>query len=185
MAEGGPNRDKVEQLLTPVSVLHICSSASVWFTTKREATSPTGQTPVAKKVSVRSQYRSQKRLSFSPEPELEASGSSTQISRPWTDSETKLLLKFLLFHRVPGTNCFWTDCGRDFWIAAARFVQTQKSTELPTTGAVTDHTYSQVNDKICNLQREYRDCRRDKTGITRYIMMHQVLYNVHVTLFIG
>ena len=44
----------------------------------------------------------------------------------------------------------------------------------------------QVNEKICNS--EYRDCikgRRDKIGITRNIMMHQVLYNVHVTLFIG
>ena len=32
-----------------------------------------------------------------------------------------------------------------------------------------------------NLEREYRDCiksRRDKIGITRHIMMHQVLYNV-------
>ena len=41
---------------------------------------------------------------------------------------------------------------------------------------------------IRNLEREYRDCiksRRDKIGITRHIMMHQVLYNVHVTLFIG
>ena len=46
----------------------------------------------------------------------------------------------------------------------------------------------QVNEKICNLEREYRDCiksRRDKIGITRHIMMHQVLYNVQVTLFIG
>ena len=46
----------------------------------------------------------------------------------------------------------------------------------------------QVNEKICNLEREYRDCiksGRDKIGITRHIMMHQVLYNVHVTLFIG
>ena len=45
--------------------------------------------------------------------------------------------------------------------------------------------FSQVNG---NLEREYRDCiksRRDKIGITRHIMMHQVLYNVHVTLFIG
>ena len=43
----------------------------------------------------------------------------------------------------------------------------------------------QVND---NLEREYRDCiesRRDKIGITRHIIMHQVLYIVHVTLFIG
>ena len=42
------------------------------------------------------------------------------------------------------------------------------------------HTY--------NLEREYRDCiksKRDKIGITRHIMLHQVLYNVHVTLFIG
>ena len=41
---------------------------------------------------------------------------------------------------------------------------------------------------IYNLEREYRDCiksRRDKIGITGHIMMHQVLYNVHVTLFIG
>ena len=46
----------------------------------------------------------------------------------------------------------------------------------------------QVNEKICNLGREYRDCiksRRDKIRITRHIMMHQELYNVHVTLFIG
>ena len=38
-----------------------------------------------------------------------------------------------------------------------------------------------------NLEREYRDCiksRRDKIGITRHIIRHQVLYNVHVTLFI-
>ena len=40
----------------------------------------------------------------------------------------------------------------------------------------------QVN-KINNLEREYRDCiksRRDKIGITRYIMMHQVLYIVQL-----
>ena len=42
----------------------------------------------------------------------------------------------------------------------------------------------QVNEKYCNFEREYRDCRRDKIGITRHniIMMHQVLYN---TLFVG
>ena len=37
--------------------------------------------------------------------------------------------------------------------------------------------------KICNLEREYRDCiksRRDKIGITRHIMMHQVLYIVQL-----
>ena len=53
---------------------------------------------------------------------------------------------------------------------------------------LTTYTCIQVNEKICNLEREYRDCiksRRDKIGITRHIMMHQVLYNVHVTLFIG
>ena len=40
-------------------------------------------------------------------------------------------------------------------------------------------------EKMCNLEREYRVCiksRRDKAGITRHIMMHQVLYDVHVTL---
>ena len=51
------------------------------------------------------------------------------------------------------------------------------------------YVYTQVNKKIeSNLEREYWDCiksRRDKVGITRHIMMHQVLYNVHVTLFIG
>ena len=41
----------------------------------------------------------------------------------------------------------------------------------------------QVNEKICNLEREYRDLiksRRDKIGITRHIMMHQVLYIVQL-----
>ena len=41
----------------------------------------------------------------------------------------------------------------------------------------------QVNEKICNLEREYRDCiksRRDKIRITRHIMMHQVLYIVQL-----
>ena len=39
----------------------------------------------------------------------------------------------------------------------------------------------QVNEK--NLERECRDCiksRRDKIGITRHIMMHQVLYIVQL-----
>ena len=34
-----------------------------------------------------------------------------------------------------------------------------------------------------NLEREYRDCiksRRDKVGITRHIIMHQVLYIVQL-----
>ena len=41
---------------------------------------------------------------------------------------------------------------------------------------------SQKKDKRqVNLEREYRDCiksRRDKIGITRHNMMHQVLYIV-------
>ena len=39
----------------------------------------------------------------------------------------------------------------------------------------------QVN---CNLEMEYSDFiknRRDKIGITRHIMVHQVLYIVHAT----
>ena len=39
------------------------------------------------------------------------------------------------------------------------------------------------DSKICNLEREYRDCiksRRDKIGITRHIMMHQVLHIVQL-----
>ena len=48
----------------------------------------------------------------------------------------------------------------------------------------------QVNGKnfFVYLEGEYTDCiksRRDKIGITRHIMTHQVLYIVHVTLFIG
>ena len=35
------------------------------------------------------------------------------------------------------------------------------------------------------LERDCIKSRRNKVGITRYIIMHQVLYNVHVTLFIG
>ena len=41
----------------------------------------------------------------------------------------------------------------------------------------------QVNEKMCNLEREYRDCiksRRDNIRITRHIMMHQVLYIVQL-----
>ena len=41
---------------------------------------------------------------------------------------------------------------------------------------------TQVNG---NLEREYIKCRRDRVEITRHNTMHQVLYNVHVTLFIG
>ena len=53
---------------------------------------------------------------------------------------------------------------------------------------ITQYGSTVYTSKCCNLEREYRDCiksRRDKIGITRHIMMHQVLYNVHVTLFIG
>ena len=41
----------------------------------------------------------------------------------------------------------------------------------------------QVNEKICNLERECRECiksRRDKIGITGHIMMQQVLYTVQL-----
>ena len=41
----------------------------------------------------------------------------------------------------------------------------------------------QVNEKNCNLEREYRDCtksRRNKIRITSHIMMHQVLYIVQL-----
>ena len=43
--------------------------------------------------------------------------------------------------------------------------------------------HRQVNEKIRYLERGYRDCiksRRDKIGITRHIMMHQVLYIVQL-----
>ena len=41
----------------------------------------------------------------------------------------------------------------------------------------------QVNKKLCNLEKEYRDCiksRRNKVEITRHIIMHQVLYIVQL-----
>ena len=38
----------------------------------------------------------------------------------------------------------------------------------------------QVNKKIYNLERECIKNRRDKIGITRHIMMHQVLYIVQL-----
>ena len=40
------------------------------------------------------------------------------------------------------------------------------------------HNGKPTTQEISNLEREYRDCikkRRDKIGITRHIMMHQVL----------
>ena len=33
----------------------------------------------------------------------------------------------------------------------------------------------QVNEKMCNLEMDCIESRRDKIGITRHIMMHQVL----------
>ena len=44
-------------------------------------------------------------------------------------------------------------------------------------------THIQIEQENCNLEREYRDCiksRKDKIGITRRIMMHQVLYVVQL-----
>ena len=38
----------------------------------------------------------------------------------------------------------------------------------------------QVNEKIAILERDCIKSRRDKIGITRPIMMHQVLYNVQL-----
>lgn len=133
MAEGGVNRDVVEQLLTPVSAMHISVAASVQSRVDREVTSPTVQTPTGKTKGARNRYSSRKRLSFSPEV-VEATGGA-----PWTDDETKALLEFLLFHRGPGTAWCRKNCGRDFWVAAAKFVQTRTNAELPRTGAVTEH----------------------------------------------
>ena len=135
MAERG---DDVEQLLTPVSEMHI-SPAFPHTRVKREATSPTGQTPMAKR-SVRSRFSSRKRLSFSPSMQEASAGAPPP--GPWTKDETKALLEFLLFHRGPGITWCGKNCGRDFWIAAARFVQSRTGAELPRTGAVTElHVY--------------------------------------------
>ena len=38
----------------------------------------------------------------------------------------------------------------------------------------------QVNENTSNLEREYRDCRRDKIGMPRHIIMHQVVYIVQL-----
>ena len=132
MAEGGVNHNIVEQLLTPVLAMQISAAASVQSRVNREA-SPTGQTPTANTKVARNQYSSRKRLSVSPEVVEASSGGA-----PWTDDETKALLEFLLFHRGPGTTWCRKICSRDFWIAAAKFVQTRTSTELPRTGAVTE-----------------------------------------------
>ena len=133
MAEGGPDHEHVDQLLTPVSAMHISPSASRRFRVDKATVSPTGGTPVLKRVSARTRFSSRKRLSFSPVP-TEASGSSAPLAGPWTDAETKALLEFLLFHRGPETTWCRRDCDRDFWRAASRFVQTRSKTELPRTG---------------------------------------------------
>ena len=50
--------------------------------------------------------------------------------------------------------------------------------------AITKSSKKRTRDKeMLNLESEYRDCiksRRDKIGITRHIMMHQVLYIVQL-----
>ena len=49
--------------------------------------------------------------------------------------------------------------------------------------SITKSSKKRTREKICNLEREYRDCiksRRDKIGITRHIMMQQVLYIVQL-----
>ena len=94
MAEGGPDHENVDQWLTPVSAMHISPSASRRFRVNKATVSPTGGTPVSKRVSARTQFSSRKRLSFSPVP-TEASGISAPLAGPWTDAETKALLKFL------------------------------------------------------------------------------------------
>ena len=91
MAEGGPDHEHVDQLLTPVSAMHISPSASRRFRVNKATVSPTGG---GAGVSARTQFSSRKRLSFSPVP-TEASGISAPLAGPWTDAETKALLEFL------------------------------------------------------------------------------------------
>ena len=133
MAERGRDQDAVEQVVTPVSEMHITRFDPLHSRVKREAISPTGQTPMAKR-SVRAQFSSRKQLRFSPNREPEKASSSAPPVGPWTNNETKALLEFLLFHRGPGTTWCGKNCGTEFWIAAARFVQSRTSTELRRTG---------------------------------------------------
>lgn len=136
MAEGGD--DFVEQLTTPVSAMHISPPAPLQSRVKREATSPTGHTPMAKKKRARTQYSSRKRLTFASEV---ADAAYAPSAGPWTDHETKALLEFLLFHRgprtSPGTAWCRRNCGLEFWAAASNFVQMRANTQFPRTGAVT------------------------------------------------
>ena len=49
-------------------------------------------------------------------------------------------------------------------------------------------TKSSTKKGICNLEREYRDCKKveeTRLGITRHIMMHQVLYIVQLPNYIA
>ena len=144
MAEGGAGSFSgdpydVVHLLTPLSAMAISCAGP--RRPKRQYTSRTGQTPTAKlkRVSARSRFSSRRRLSFvrsSPENNLEdrdgiPSTSNAPPAEPWSDSETKALLEFLLFHKGPETKWFKRDTSKDFWIAAVRFVQTRVKTPLP------------------------------------------------------
>ena len=79
MAKGGPDHEHVDQLLTPVSAMHISPSASRWFCVNKATVSPTWVMPVLKGGSAWTQFSSRKGLSFSPVP-TEASGSSAGSS---------------------------------------------------------------------------------------------------------
>ena len=78
--------------------MHISPPAPLQSRVKREVTSPTGHTPMAKKKRVRTRYSSRKRLTFASEVADTAGVLSTGL---WRDHETKALLEFLLFHRGP------------------------------------------------------------------------------------
>ena len=172
MAEGGagslspPEEGDVRHLLTPLSTLNIDSAAI--RRDKRGYTSPTGLTPRSKlkRVSARSRFSARKRLpwlrsspkddhSNGPSDEI-ASTTSTVVASTappagtWSDSEIKALLEFLLFHKGPGTKWFKRETGKDFWIAAARFVQTRVKTPLPRSC-----TWLTYHNHFHNVHRQY------------------------------
>ena len=93
MANGGSDHEYVDQLLTPLSAMHISPSASRRFRVNKATVSPTKVMPVSKGVSARTQFSSRKGLSFSPVP-TKASGSSAGSSAGRTDAEAKGLLYF-------------------------------------------------------------------------------------------
>ena len=64
MAEGGPDHEHVDQLLTPISAMHISPSASRRFRVNKATVSPTGGTPVSKRVSARTQFSSMEAAEF-------------------------------------------------------------------------------------------------------------------------